>query len=130
MAKGRDFHTYDYVGNVIGPIVRVANLIGILGISFSGSDLFAVTNAEVLVRADWPTKTIMNGWTFDLTSSGVLDSRAVEFIGDQFYVSDGYDARPAGDPLAHAVFVYSVTAPNPTPPTASFTPRRRRERRR
>jgi PKD repeat protein len=64
----------------------------------------------------------MNGWTFDLTSSGVLDSRAVEFIGDQFYVSDGYDARPAGDPLAHAVFVYSVTAPNPTPPTASFTP--------
>jgi PKD repeat protein len=122
VAKGRDFHTYDYVGNVIGPIVRVANLIGILGISFSGSDLFAVTNAEVLVRADWPSKTIMNGWTFDLTSSGVLDSRAVEFIGDQFYVSDGYDSRPAGDPLAHAVFVYSVTAPNPTPPTASFTP--------
>ncbi len=120
VAKGRDFHTYDYVGNVIGPIVRVANLIGILGISFSGSDLFAVTSAEVLVRADWPTKTIMNGWTFDLTSSGVLDSRAVEFIGDQFYVSDGYDARPAGDPLAHAVFVYSVTAPAPAPPTASF----------
>lgn len=122
VAKGRDFHTYDYVGNVIGPIVQVPNLIGILGISFSGSDLFAVTNAEVLVRVDWPTKSVMNGWTFDLTSSGVLDSRAVEFIGDQFYVSDGYDARPAGDPLAHAVFVYSVTAPNPTPPTASFTP--------
>jgi PKD repeat protein len=122
VAKGRDFHTYDYEGNAIGPIVRVANLIGILGISFSGSDLFAVTNAETLVRADWTTKTIMNGWTFDLTSSGVLDSRAVEFIGDRFYVSDGYDARPAGDPLAHAVFVYSVTAPNPTPPTASFTP--------
>jgi PKD repeat protein len=121
VAKGRDFQTYDYVGNVIGPIVRVANLIGVLGISFSGSDLFAVTNAEVLVRADWPTKTIMNGWTFDLTSSGVLDSRAVEFIGDQFYVSDGYDARPAGDPLAHAVFVYDVTDPAPTPPTASFS---------
>nr|MBA3737001.1 PKD domain-containing protein [Actinomycetota bacterium] len=122
VAKGRDFQSYDYVGNVIGPIVRVANLIGILGISFSGSDLFAVTNAEVLVRADWPTKTIMNGWTFDLTSSGVLDSRAVEFIGDQFYVSDGYDSRPAGDPLAHAVFVYNVTAGSaPTPPTASFT---------
>jgi PKD repeat protein len=109
VAKGRDFHTYDYEGNAIGPIVRVANLIGILGISFSGSDLFAVTNAETLVRADWPTRSIMNGWTF-------------EFIGDRFYVSDGYDARPAGDPLAHAVFVYSVTAPNPTPPTASFTP--------
>jgi PKD repeat protein len=121
VAKGRTFNSYNYVTNTLGPPVQVPNLIGILGISFSGSDLFAVTNAEVLVRADWPTKTIMNGWTFDLTSSGVLDSRAVEFIGDQFYVSDGYDTRPAGDPLAHAVFVYSVTAPNPTPPTASFT---------
>jgi PKD repeat protein len=120
VAKGRTFNSYNYVTNTLGPPVQVPNLIGILGITFSGSDLFAVTNAEVLVRVDWPTKTIMNGWTFDLTSSGVLDSRAVEFIGDQFYVSDGYDSRPAGDPLAHAVFVYSVTDPTPTAPTASF----------
>jgi PKD repeat protein len=122
VAKGRTFNSYDYPSNTVGSPVTVPNLIGVLGISFSGPDLFAVTNTETLVRANWPTKTIVNGWTFDLTSSGVLDSRAVEFIGDQFYVSDGYDARPAGDPLAHAVFVYSVTAPNPTPPTASFTP--------
>jgi PKD repeat protein len=121
VAKGRTFNSYNYVTNTVGPPVEVSNLIGILGISFSGSDLFAVTNAETLVRVDWPTRSIMNGWTFDLTPSGVLDSRAVEFIGDRFYVSDGYDARPAGDPLAHAVFVYSVTAPTPTPPTASFT---------
>jgi PKD repeat protein len=121
VAKGRTFNSYNYVTNTIGTPVQVPNLIGILGITFSGSDLFAVTNAEVLVRVDWPSKSIMNGWTFDLTSSGVLDSRAVEFIGDQFYVSDGYDARPAGDELAHAVFVYSVTAPNATPPAASFT---------
>ena len=120
VAKGRTFNGYNYVTNTVGSPVQVPNLIGILGIGFSGSDLFAVTNAEVLVRVDWPTKSIMNGWTFDLTSSGVLDSRAVELIGDQIYVSDGYDARPAGDPLAHAVFVYSVTAPNPTPPTALF----------
>lgn len=122
VAKGRTFNGYNYELNTLESPVQVPNLIGILGIGFSGSDLFAVTNAETLVRVNWPTKAIMNGWTFDLTSSGVLDSRAVEFIGDQFYVSDGYDARPAGDPLAHAVFVYSVTAPNPTPPTASFTP--------
>jgi PKD repeat protein len=122
VAKGRTFNSYEYTSNTVGPPVTVPNLIGVLGISFSGPDLFAVTNVETLVRVNWPAKAVMNGWTFDLTSSGVLDSRAVEFIGDQFYVSDGYDARPAGDPLAHAVFVYSVTAPNPTPPTASFTP--------
>ena len=124
VAKGRDLRTYDYEANDIGPIVQVPNLFGILGIQFfnDGSDLFAVTNTETLVRVDWNSRTIVNGWTFDLTPSGVLDSRAVELIGNQVYVSDGYDARPAGDPLAHAVFVYNVTAGSaPTPPTASFT---------
>jgi PKD repeat protein len=122
VAKGRDFRPYDYEANSIGAIVQVPNLIGVLGITFfnGGADLFAVTNAETLVRADWASKTVVNGWTFSLTQSGVLDSRAVELIGDQVYVSDGYDARPAGDPLAHAVFVYDVVAPAPTPPTASF----------
>jgi PKD repeat protein len=122
VAKGRTFNSYNYDTNTVGSPVQVPNLIGVLGITFfnGGADLFAVTNAETLVRADWATKTIVNGWTFSLTQSGVLDSRAVELIGDQVYVSDGYDARPAGDPLAHAVFVYDVVAPAPTPPTASF----------
>lgn len=121
VAKGKTFNSYNYVANTVGPPITIPNLLGVLGISFSGTDLFAVTNAETLVRVDWPSRSIMNGWTFDLSPSGVLDSRAVEFIGDQFYVSDGYDGRSAGDPLAHAVFVYSVSAPDPTPPTASFT---------
>ena len=123
VAKGRTFNSYNYDTNTVGPPVQVPNLIGILGITFfnGGADLFAVTNAETLVRADWATKSIVNGWTFNLTQSGVLDSRAVELIADQVYVSDGYDTRPAGDPLAHAVFVYDVVAPAATPPTASFT---------
>jgi PKD repeat protein len=123
VAQGRDFHTYDYATNTTGPIVRVANLIGILGIGFSddGQDVFAVTNEEMLVRADWASKTIVNGWTFDLRPFEVLDSRAVELIGDQLFVSDGADGRPAGDPLAHAVFVFDVVAPSATAPTASFT---------
>jgi PKD repeat protein len=123
VAKGRDFRTYDYEANSIGAIVQVPTLFGVLGITFfnGGADLFAVTNAEVLVRVDWATKTIVSGWTFNLTPSGVLDSRAVELIGDQIYVSDGYDSRPTGDPLAHAVFVYSVLGGSPpTPPSASF----------
>ena len=123
VAKGRDFRTYNYEANSIGAIVQVPTLFGILGITFfnGGADLFAVTNAETLVRVDWTTRTVVSGWTFNLTPSGVLDSRAVELIGDQVYVSDGYDARPAGDPLAHAVFVYDIVAPAGTPPVASFT---------
>ena len=38
----------------------------------------------------------MSGWTFDLTPFGIRDSRAVATIGDQFFVSDGYDSRPRG----------------------------------
>jgi hypothetical protein len=66
------------------------------------------TNAEKLRRVNWATKTLVAGWTFDLTPFDVRDSRAVELIKDQFYVLDGYDGRPSGDPLRHAVFVFAV----------------------
>ena len=123
VAKGRDLRTYNYLTNGTGPIFRVTNLTGILGLRFSddGADLFAVNSAERLVRVNWATKTIVTGWNFDLKPSGVLDSRAVELIGDKFFVLDGYDGRPSGDPLKHAVFVYSVTGPGATAPTAHFT---------
>ena len=123
VGKGRDIRTYNYLTNGIGPIVRVANLTGILGMGFSddGADLFVVTNKQLLVRVKWATKTIVPGWNFDLKPSGVRDSRAVDLIGDQFYVLDGYDNRSSGDPLEYAVFVYSVIGPAPTAPTAHFT---------
>jgi hypothetical protein len=50
----------------------------------------------------------VSGWTFDLAPFGILDSRAVARIGDRFFVSDGADSRPSGDPLRHAVFVLNV----------------------
>lgn len=123
VGKGRDLRTYNYLTNGIGPIVRVPTLTGILGLGFSddGADLFAVTNKQRLIRATWATKTILPGWNFDLRPSGVRDSRAVDLIGDQFFVLDGYDGRSTGDPLKYAVFVYSVTSPAATPPTAHFT---------
>jgi PKD repeat protein len=123
VGKGRDLRTYNYVTNAVGPIVRVPNLTGILGLDFSddGADLFAVTNKQRLIRATWATKTILPGWNFDLRPSGVRDSRAVDLIGDTFFVLDGYDGRSTGDPLKYAVFVYSVTGPAATAPTAHFT---------
>ena len=74
-----------------------------------GGDLFLTLNSEQLVRIDWSTKTAVSGWTFDLTRFDVRDSRAVAIIGGQFFVSDGLDSRPSGDPLRHAVFVFDVT---------------------
>ena len=50
------------------------------------------------------------------------DTRGVEVIGEQVFVSDGYDFRSSSDPMNHAIFVYDVTGPATGPaPTASFT---------
>jgi hypothetical protein len=74
----------------------------------AGADLFVTVNSERLIRINWSTRTVVSGWTLDLTPFGIRDSRAVAEIGDQFFVSDGYDSRPSGDPLRHAVFVFDA----------------------
>lgn len=121
----RDLRSYDYLTNTAGAIFRVPDVSGILGMTFSadGKDLFIARKATTLSRVDWGTKTLVKGWTFDLSPFGMLDSRAVELVGDQIWVSDGYDSRPAGDPLSHAVFVFNVrgSSSSPKAPTASFT---------
>ena len=113
VGKGADLRSYDYQSNVQGAAFSVPSLVGITGMVFTTTDLFVTTSGEKLRRVDWATKTLVGGWTFDLTPFGVLDSRAVELIGDQFFVSDGADSRPAGDPLEYAVFVFDVTEPPP-----------------
>ena len=108
IAKGAVLRTYDYVTNTVGPRFKIPLLAGITGMDFSGADLYVSTSAEQVRRVDWATKTLVAGWTFDLTQFDVRDSRAVESINGQFYVSDGYDGRPVGDPLRHAVFVFNA----------------------
>lgn len=117
---GSDLRTYDYETNSRGPVFQVPSLSRILGMSFSsdGAHLYIVTGLEKLDVVDWMTKTIEPGWSLDLTPFGVLNSRAVELINDQFYVLDGKE-RPRGDPLRFAVFVLNVLAATTTP-TASF----------
>ena len=105
---GARLRSYDFTSNSAGPIFKVPNLSGITGMDFSSGDLYVTTNAEKLRRVDWASKTLVAGWTFDLTPFQVRDSRALDLIGDRFYVLDGYDGRANGDPLKHAVFVFNV----------------------
>lgn len=115
-----DLRSYDYATNTDGPTFQIANVTGILGLGFStdGAQAYLVTNHENLDVVDWTTRTIVPGWSFDLTPFGMLDARAVDRIGDQFYVLDG-EERPAGDPLRFAVFVFDVVQAEAV--TASFT---------
>ena len=87
-------------------------------------DLLAVNNKQRLYRASMTTRTLLTGWNgISLTSFGLLDTRAVEVIGEQVLVTDGADSnvRPHTDPMAHAVFVLDVSGPTGPAPTASFT---------
>jgi hypothetical protein len=110
VGAGKQLRSYDYVTNTAGPTFKIPLLAGVTGMDFSsnGADLYVTTNAKTLRRVDWASKTLVDGWTFDLSAFNVRDPRAVELINGQFYVCDGYDGRPAGDPLRHAVFVFSV----------------------
>lgn len=119
-----DIRTYDYVTNTPGGTFSISGLKGIYGMSFSddGGDLFVVGKSTKLYRVTWATRSLTPGWTFDVSPFGLMDTRAVELIGDRFYVLDGYDYRPSGDPLSHAVFVLGVVGSSTIPPTASFNP--------
>jgi hypothetical protein len=110
VGKGRDIRSFDYASGSASASFRVG-VRGITGMDFAsdGADLFVTLNSERLVRIDWSTRAPVSGWTFDLTPFGIRDSRAVAKIGDRFFVSDGYDSRPKGDPLRHAVFILSAT---------------------
>jgi PKD repeat protein len=121
VGKAQQFRSFDYATGSQGSTFSVGGVSGITGMDFSanGADLFVTTSTERLIRISWASRTIVNGWNFDLTPFDVLDSRAVSLIAGQYYVSDGSDARPAG-PLKYAVFVFDVTDGG-APVNASFT---------
>ena len=103
VGSGSSLRTYTYPSNALGSTFSISGLSGILGLSFSpdGADLIAVTSSERLRRANWASRTLVSGWSFDLDDFGVDDSRAVELIDDQFFVLDGTDGKPA-------VFVFDI----------------------
>ncbi len=120
---GSNIRTYDFATNVSGSTFSVSGLSGIYGMSFSddGNDLFVARSSVKIVRVNWNTKSVMSGWTFDMTPFGMKDTRAIELINDQFYVLDGYDGRSSSDPLRYAVFVFNVCCGASNPPVVSFS---------
>jgi hypothetical protein len=110
VGKGRRFRSFNYATAAEGPAFSVGGVSAITGMDFSsnGADLFITDGQERLRRIHWGSRTLVSGWTFDLTPFGVLDSRAVSLIGGRYFVSDGADSRAKGDPLRYAVFVFAA----------------------
>ena len=110
LADNSTIRSYDYATNTLGSTFSISGLSKIYGLDFDDAtgDLVAVNNSQHVVRASMSTHTILSGWNLDLSGFGVRDSRGVEVIGNQLYVSDGLDTRSASDPMNHAVFVFDV----------------------
>ncbi len=110
VANGSTIQTFDYTTGALGPGFTISGLTHIFGLDFDDTtgDLLAVNNSEHLVRASMTTRTILPGWNVDLTPFGIADSRAVEVIGEQLFISDGLDTRASNDPMNHAIFVFDV----------------------
>jgi PKD repeat protein len=125
LANLASFATYDYTSNTFGPTFGVSGVTKVFGIDFAedlDADMLVVSGSNRLQRVDLTTRTVRTGWNVDLTQFGMLDTRAVEVVGRQFFVSDGYDFRTSGDLSAHAIFVYDWNdGGGVTPPTAGFT---------
>ena len=124
VANNSAIRTYDYATNTFGTPFSIVGLTNIVGLDFDDAtgDLLAVSNLERLFRASMSTMTLREGWAgISLTGLGLLDTRAVEVIGEQVLVTDGADApaRPANAPESHAVFVIDVTT-DTTDPTATI----------
>ncbi len=121
-AHGGIITSYNYDTNTLGTPVTVAGTVpgGITGMTYSpdGKYIIGVTTTQRLILVDAATFTMVPGWNIDLRPFGILDSRAVEYIDGQLFVSDGYDFRAAGDPLMYAVFVFDIVN---GPPQATFT---------
>ena len=124
VANDSTIRTYTFATNTLGPTFSIPGLSKILGVDFDDvtGDLLAVNSNERLYRASMTTRTLLTGWTgISLTGFGMRDTRAIEVIGEQLFITDGDDGRAASDPMNHAVFVIDVTGPGPVAPTASFT---------
>jgi hypothetical protein len=110
VAGASTIRTYDYAANALGTSFSIPGITGIFGLDFDdqSGDLVAVNTSQRLFRASMSTRTIVTGWNLDLTGFGIEDSRAVEVIGNQLFVSDGLDTRSSSDPKNHAIFVLDV----------------------
>ena len=86
VVNGSTIRTYDFATNTFGPSFSIPGLSKIFGIDFDDAtgDLLAVNSSQRLYRASMTTRTLLPGWTgISLTGFGLLDTRAVEVIGEQ-----------------------------------------------
>ncbi len=112
---------YDYGTNTQSAPTAPMSVDGkINGIGFSqdGTQLWVTTSNETLQRFSWPSGSLEFEHSIKLKTLGFIDSRAVEVVGDQLVIADGYDGYPPNSPDEFGLRIFNV---GQSAPTASFT---------
>ena len=123
-ALGKVLYQYDYANNTFSNSFSVSGISGSIdGIADSpGGDVWVVNSKDTLYRINWATRTLYPNHTFNMADYGIKDSRAVELVGDQLFICDGYDSYATSSPDRYAIKVYDVVDLDATlPPVAAFT---------
>ena len=129
-ANKKNLYPYDYATNTFGtPISLNSQLNGlgdINGVTFSDdfNQLWVTTSSERIIRLNWSVDpvstppTVVPGYIFDPRMLNIPDTRAIEVVGQQVVIADGYDFYPTHGIQEFALHVFDVTASAPVP---SFT---------
>ncbi len=126
-ANKKNLYPYDYATNTFGtPISLNSQLNGlgdINGVSFSDdfTQLWITTSSERIIRLNWSVDpvvtppTIVPGYIFDPRILNIPDTRAIELVGQQVVIADGFDFYPTHGIQEFALHVFDVTAAIPKP---------------
>lgn len=110
---------YDYVTNTMtSPTVFAPSSIYGIGFGPGANDMWIAISGNRVIKYDFTTKQPVAGADFSMAGYGVRYARAVEPIGNELYISDGYDYYGSVT-TAFGVRVFSTGAT--VAPVASFT---------
>ncbi len=115
-------YRYDYVTNTfpehVGPLPIGGGKLNGVGFSADGKDLWVTASNDRLYRLAWPGLDLIPDHDFPMAGLGLLDTRAVEIVGNEIVMADGYDFYPPGTVDEFALRIYTIGT---SAPTASFT---------
>ncbi len=126
VSGSKALYTYDYPSDAVsGPVADLPFVSGtVTGLGFSpdGHDLWLTNTSNDLWRLSVPGFTpVPHYYWSDLRPWGIRDGRAVEVVGDQLVIADGYDSYGSTNPDRHAIHVLGFNDPPPPPTTTTTT---------
>ena len=122
VGAGKTLAMFDYVTNTTTSPRTFLGISGYLGIDFdsTGTEMWVADKGNHVKKYDFASGTQVAGFDWAMSSYNCRDARAIELVGNQIFVSDGYDYYGSVS-TAWGVRVYDLGGGAIPAPVASFT---------